>query len=425
MKGSIARSGRLTHLAAVIHGGEPIFTPSKSERVARCLIVALFIGLPLFVAVQLSPTAWALITAIALVASHPGALLVPTPRVLRPLLCWAAFAGLAAASASWSIDPPRSLKAGVVLASYVFAGTIMVRYVLMLSEAQQARAWSALVAGATLALLVLTGIELSSLFLPQWDPARTFHKITFYGLIAASLLLADDRRGKVFFVVLFFAVPTLALGKTTGVNLMIFGAALLFLMPNWLLPRLMVVVFGIYCALSLSAPFLSAEAFLWADQSFVSRVKSFGSFMARLDLWQMMSPYILERPWFGHGADTVRVSEFIVQHVKYYDLPDIPSAHNMVFDQWYELGVLGTVALLAILGMTLRDILVSSCRYNLAAAIIFLGFVVEFSVDHRIWLSWVHGTAILAAASLVLLHLRISSATSSGDSTSSPSTTGA
>lgn len=411
MTGSTTRSERLANLTAVIHGGEPIFAPSKSEQAARCLVVALFLALPLFVAVQLSPTAWAPITAIALVASRPGVLLTPASLLSRPLLCWAAFAVLAAASTFWSIDSRRSLNAGLVLAAYIAAGGIIIRYILALSKTQQIRAWSALVAGATVSLIGLTFIELATLFLPQWDPARTFHKITFYGLIAAGILLAERRWFAILFVAVFFAWPTFALGRTTGVNLMILGSTLLILLPNTWRPRVLIAIFSVYCALSLSAPLLSPNAYLWADQSFVSHIKSFTSFMARLELWKMMSPYIIENLWLGHGADTVRISEFIVQHPKYYDLPDIPSAHNMVIDQWYELGLLGVIALLAILGMTLRDILLSSRRHSMTAAIIFLSFLVEFSVDHRIWLSWVHGTAILAAVSLVLLNLRPLSAT--------------
>jgi hypothetical protein len=83
----------------------------------------------------------------------------------------------------------------------------------------------------------------------------------------------------------------------------------------------------------------------------------------------------------------------------------------MVFDQWYELGLVGIVSLLSILGMTLRDITASACRYNLAAAVIFLGFIVELSVDHRIWLSWVQGIAVFAASVIVLMALRTSDQT--------------
>jgi hypothetical protein len=68
--------------------------------------------------------------------------------------------------------------------------------------------------------------------------------------------------------------------------------------------------------------------------------------------------------------------------------------------------VVGIVSLLAILGMTLRDITTSACRFNLAAAIIFLGFLVELSVDHRIWLSWLQGAAVFAASAVVLMALR-------------------
>jgi O-antigen ligase len=319
-----------------------------------------------------------------------------------------AFATLAAISAMWSLDPSRSYKAGLVLAAYVGVAVLIISYIASLSHSQRDRIWTALVAGAIIALIELTTIEIYSV-VTRWDAARTFHKISFYGLLAAAVLLHpqtnEARKWKVFLLT-FFAIPTLLIGKTTGVNLLILATVALYLLPAQQLPKLLFAVFSLYCLLALLSPFLADRIFDWADQSSVSHVKSVASFMGRLDLWRLMAPYILEHPWFGHGADTVRVSEFIVQHVKYYDLPDIPSAHNMIFDQWYELGLVGIISLLAILGMTLRDISVSACRYNLAAAVIFLGFIVEFSVDHRLWLSWVQGTAVFAASVLVSMALR-------------------
>jgi O-antigen ligase len=317
-----------------------------------------------------------------------------------------AFAALAAVSASWSLDPSRSWRAAVVLASYIGTGAIIISYIIELSELQRARVWSALVAGAATALIELTAIEIYSV-LAHWDAARTFHKITFYGLLAAAVLLNIQakntglQRG---FLVAFFAIPTLLMGKTSGINLMILAtAALCFLSPQQR-RRLLLAVLFFYCLLALLAPFLADFIFHLADQSTIGGLSSVASFMARLELWKLMAPYIIEHPWFGHGVDTVRISEFIIQHVvKYYDLPDIPSAHNMIFDQWYELGLVGVLSLLAIGGMTLRDMMNSACRYNLSAAVIFLGFVVEFSVDHRIWLSWVQGTAIFAASVVVLI----------------------
>jgi O-antigen ligase len=323
-----------------------------------------------------------------------------------------AFAAFAAISAKWSLDPSRSWKAGLVLVTYVGVAALIISYIAALSPSQRERVWAALVAGAVVALIELTAIEIYSI-LARWDAARTFHKISFYGLLAAAVLLHPETKGRSWkiFLLIFFAIPTLLIGKTTGVNLLILATIALYFLPIGQRPGLLLAVFSLYCLLALSAPFLVDAVFGWVDQSSISRLKSVASFMARLDLWKLMAPYILEHPWFGHGADTVRVSEFIIRHVKYYDLPDLPSAHNMVFDQWYELGLAGIISLLAILGMTLRDITASACRYNLAAAVIFLGFIVELSVDHRIWLSWVQGTAVFAASIIVLMALRTSGQT--------------
>lgn len=413
---NIIGPARMPSVATILWGDEAIFSPCGGERAARCLVVALFLALPLFVAVQLSPTAWAPATALILCVVHPRLLKTGLLYSLwRPLACWLAFAAFAAISAKWSLDPSRSWKAGLVLVTYVGVAALIISYIAALSPSQRNRVWIALVAGAVIALIELTAIEIYSV-LARWDAARTFHKISFYGLLAAAVLLrpeAKEARVWKIFLLTFFAIPTLLIGKTTGVNLLILATVALYFLPALQRPRLLLAVFLFYCLLALSAPFLVDLVFDWVDQSFVSRLKSVASFMARLDLWRLMAPYILEHPWFGHGADTVRVSEFIVRHVKYYDLPDLPSAHNMVFDQWYELGLVGIVSLLSILGMTLWDITASACRYNLSAAVIFLGFIVELSVDHRIWLSWVQGTAVFAASVTVLMALRTSDQTCS------------
>jgi O-antigen ligase len=404
----IIGSAGVSSVVTILRGDEAFLTPSGGERAARSLIVALFLALPLFVAVQLSPTAWAPATALFLCLVHPRLLRSGLLYSLwRPLACWMAFAALAAVSASWSLDPSRSWKAGVVLATYVGVAAIIISYIAALSEPQRDRVWAALVAGAIIALIELTAIEIYSV-LAQWDAARTFHKITFYGLLAAAVILnpRTNEGLRRLFLLAFFAAPTLLIGKTTGVNLLILATIVLYFLPARQRPRLLLASFFFYCLLALSAPVLVDWVFGWIDQNFIGRLRSVASFVARLDLWRLMAPYILEHPWLGHGADTVRISEFIVQHVKYYDLPDLPSAHNMVFDQWYELGVVGIVSLLAILGMTLRDITTSACRFNLAAAVIFLGFLVELSVDHRIWLSWVQGAAVFAASAVVLMALR-------------------
>ncbi len=397
-----------SRVAAVALGGESLFSPSASERVTRCLVVGLFIALPLFVSIQLSPTAWAPIMTLSLVLADPRRLAVRPVRVWWKLAaCWMGLAILAAVSAVWSLDPRRSLFAGVVMAAYIGCGVVVVDYIAQRSDAQRERIWRALRSGAVISLIILTAIEIYSEVV-DWDAARTFHKITFYGVLAAAVLLHDRDRAtwlRALFLLLFFAIPTLLIGKTTGVNLMIGAGIVLFLLrvrrlDIWLLP-----IFPIYCLLALSAPWSIAGIYAWVDQSVIAGFDGVASFMARLELWKLMAPYIVENVWLGHGADTVRISQFIVHNVKYYDLTDIPSAHNMIFDQWYELGLLGVIVLLAVMGVMLAVIVRSSCRYSLGAAIIFLGFLVEFSVDHRIWLSWVHGTVVFAVAALALMVL--------------------
>lgn len=404
------KSWRLaTPVMGLFYGGEPIFSCSGKERAARCLVTAFVIALPLFVAVELSPTPWALATALAVVLAHPRGLAeIPLDKIpARQLLGWIALLILTGISATWSLDRSRSWHAALVFAAYLCAGTILVGYIIGASESQRQRIWTAVVVGASIALVELTAIEIYSIA-TGWDAVRTFHKITFYGLLAAAILLKDEQNKpllRMIFLLSFFAIPTLLIGKTSGVNLMIFISILLWALSPRLRPKLLLTVFSVYALFALLAPFIAGQIYRLADRSFFAAFREVATFMARLDLWHLMAPFIFERPWLGHGADTVRVSGFIIQDPKYYDLPDLPSAHNMIFDQWYELGVIGVLLLLMILAQSLRDILRSRIRSSLTAGIFFLGFIVEFSVDHRLWLSWVQGTVVFAIAVVVLTAL--------------------
>ena len=128
--------------------------------------------------------------------------------------------------------------------------------------------------------------------------------------------------------------------------------------------------------------------------------------MARLELWKDLVPQIKTAFWFGHGADTTRVLPLAFGEIKYYDLPDIPSAHNMVFDIWYELGLLGIIALLTIIMTAAETVMNLRAGALLVAFIVLVGTVVELSVDHRIWLSWLQGALILAISICVLTGTR-------------------
>lgn len=220
--GHVVRSLRIG-----IFGTDPFLTKDPQERAARCIIIALLVAPALFVLVELSPTAWAVAVAIALIIANPRGVL-DTAGLLRspPILSLIVIAALGAISALWSLEPRRSLHAATVMASYIIIGAIAVREAVSLSDQQRERAWMILTVGAAIGLLSLFLTEIRAIF-ATWEVVRTFHKTTFYGFLFAAALLFPER-DRIFTwrlaFALLFAVPTLLIGRTSGVNLMILAS---------------------------------------------------------------------------------------------------------------------------------------------------------------------------------------------------------
>ncbi|MDF2389317.1 O-antigen ligase family protein [Nostoc ellipsosporum NOK] len=253
--------------------------------------------------------------------------------------------------------------------------------------------------GLLIGVVSVVGWELYFAFLTE-DPrfvgnVFTLHKITVYGAFFAVMLLAQPKpvwKG----IAALFAVLTSLYGQSTGVVLAIVVVAVMFFIPARYRHRALVGFFAVYLCLALIAPFIALPVFAFL-KSMGWLAFYPGTFAARLDLWQMISPHIADKPVLGHGADTMRDAVGVVVSPTYYVQTDLPSAHNIVFDLWFELGALGIIVYGVLLGVIIRMIrgLSDPCHFMAGNCLIIA--VVELSVDHRIWLSWVLGTLVLTA----------------------------
>jgi O-antigen ligase len=396
-----------------IFGTDPFLTKDPRERAARCIIIALLVAPALFVLVELSPTAWAAALAVALIVADPRGVLDAAVRPWSPtVLSLTVIAALGAISALWSLEPRRSLHAAATIASYIIMGAIAVRETTLWSDQQRERAWLMLTVGAAIGLLCLFGTEIHSVFAtgsylpPDLEAVRTFHKTTFYGFLFAAVLLFPER-DRIFSwrlgFALLFAVPTLLIGRTSGVNLMIVASIILIFISARRYRQVLTAVCAVYCLLTLAAPYIATPSFHLVENTAIGRVGQLSSYLARMELWYVMTPSIFDSFWIGHGADTTRIAPFHIQGLRYYDLPDVPSAHNMVFDQWFELGLLGVFALIAVVVVFTCAIRKLDDNALATTATVFLMILVELSVDHRIWLSWLHGLLVYTAIVCVVI----------------------
>lgn len=384
---------------AVILGGLPVWTRNWDEIVLRMLMGLLVISPALSAFIEMSPTV------LALVGALMGALTLLTkgPRFSRATIdlavTLAVLSGFVASSALWSVDTSRSLGAAKDVFGYSVAAVLLFQGILTLTDDQCDRLARVSLIGLLIGLVSVVGWELYFAFLTE-DPrfvgnVFTLHKITVYGAFFAVMLFAQPKpvwKG----IAALFAVLTLLYGQSTGVVLAIVFVAVMFFIPMRYRHRALVGFFAIYLSLALIAPFVASPVF--------AILKSLGwlafypgTFAARLDLWQMISPHIIDRLVLGHGANTMRDAVGVVVNPTYYVQTDLPSAHNIVFDLWFELGALGIIAYGALLGAIIRMIrgLSGPCHFMASNCLIIA--VVELSVDHRIWLSWVLGTLVLTA----------------------------
>ncbi|MEO5757060.1 MAG: O-antigen ligase family protein [Mesorhizobium sp.] len=392
---------------AIVLGGFPLWTGNLDEILFRALIGAYFVTPVLFVSIEASPTALAIIAAIIGAANlsikglYPSRGSVTLATVLAILSCFVL------SSALWSVDPARSIGAARDVFGYSVAALVLLQCLVVISAAQCDRLLQAFVAGARLALAVLIGRELYFAF-ASGEPllvekAVTLHKITFYGaFFAAGLLAQPGLISKIFAAA--FAISTLLYGRSTGIDLAIVVIALFFAAPERFRHRALVCFVVLYMALAVVAPLVVPPLFAFLDARGLLAFHP-GTIAARMELWKMISPDIAEAPILGHGANTMRNAVGVVVNPKYYMQPDLPSAHNIVFDLWYELGIVGIIVYGMILAAITRMIGRLSGTSQFIAASFFMIAVIELSVDHRIWLSWMLGTLVFTA-SICLLHHR-------------------
>ncbi|UVK38205.1 O-antigen ligase family protein [Mesorhizobium sp. AR10] len=396
---------------AVMFDGLPVLTGNRSEIFVRMLVGLYFLSPILFVSIETSPTALAIVAAVISVASLSTKRGYLTRGTMTLAVVLAILFGFVLLSALWSVDPARSVRAARDVLGYSAAALVLAQCILAIPVAQCDRLLQAFSVGVLVALSILIGRELYFAFATE-DPRLvyhvvTLHKITFYGAFFATILIARPSLFSKAFAA-FFAIVTLLYGRSTGVNLAIVVVALFFATPARFRQRALVFFVVFYAVLAFVAPFVATPLFAFLDtRGWMSFYP--GTFAARLELWKMISDHVAEAPILGHGANTTRNAIGVVVNPKYYALPDLASAHNIVFDLWYELGVAGIAVYgLLLMGITRMIGRLTGASHFIAGSYLIIA-IIELSVDHRIWLSWVLGV-LAFTASVCVLHHRSSSA---------------
>jgi O-antigen ligase len=387
-----------------------VFPPAERWRGAyreaalQGVIAALAFAPVTFVTLETSPTAWAPAAAVCAAVFVATGNLRPSGRLLLPALILLGIAGLTAISAFWAIAPERPLVATRDLLGYAVAALILIQSIEGFSPAQRGRALDLLVVGVWLAVVVLIARELY--FACCSAPAdltahvRTLHKITFYGATLVALLLTQEDIISLSLAVAV-AFTTLILGRSAGIDVALVVVFVFRMVSDRSRQRMLMTFITCYIVAAVFAPLMISAAFTFLDSHGLLAFYT-GTFAARLELWAAIAGHVHGAPILGHGANTTRNAVDLALQGKYYTLPDLPSAHNIIFDLWFELGIVG-IGVYALVLAALAQLIgrLRGLSHFLASSCLVVA-VIELSVDHRIWLSWVLGALTMTAVICIL-----------------------
>ncbi|WP_366656155.1 O-antigen ligase family protein [Fodinicurvata sp. EGI_FJ10296] len=325
--------------------------------------------------------------------------LQPEDPVLTALLV--AFLAWATASILWSISPERSISRAINLLPIIFLVLVMLSRGAgdLLRASAPAIMWSILAgAGVSMVFMVvdiLSGMDLSMAIAGG-----------LYG--GAERITADYNRGLSF--VLGFCVVAIIWFKLNGYTFVaaaLFGLALLSVALSESHAAKLATILAIIGIILASwkgrvGPFVLttgfvivalAQPFLWAYGAErlsvdIPFLPSGMAAEARIEIWDYVAVAVLERPWLGWGLDTTRLLPTFAERQPAFQVMDGISthAHNNALELWSNLGIVGLMVGVAILGRTAWLVVATVCHtlQSMATGVMAWLFTISF-VAYGLW----------------------------------------
>lgn len=321
-------------------------------------------------------------------------------------------------SALWALDPGGSFgRAGKLAAIMVFSALLLGVAGKIKISSLRPGAWlipAALLAGAALITFELNfGAPLHRLFRePQTlIPDAVFNRgATTYVICAVPALAIlrcylNPRIVYALFGVIFAALMLSIESQSAQLALLL---ALLFMIAFPYRRKGAWVALGITIAvLIIAAPFLAITAFAALAEP-LNAIPFFkqGYAGARLEIWDYVSRYALQRPLTGYGLEASRVITDFDSAQIYQQGTSILHPHNFALQLWLEFGVIGAafgVAFCAKILQTIYKLKESQARLCLP---VFIACLSVAATGYGMWQSWWIGLLFLASA-LCIIALRM------------------
>jgi O-antigen ligase len=341
-------------------------------------------------------------------------------------------------SALWSVDAGRSINVGLSLCGLSIMGLVFITYMRSIPATTLQSFLPAFINGSILAFLLLifeifSNGWLLSHFKPNFEMEECykvyeFHKpavilTTIFWLLMAVFI---HQRRYVFMLAIAsgFAAVQFFLESDAVSGALALGS-ISFCVAR-IAPRLFFKVLTIGMGITaLAAPLLSL--YILTPQNFEQAFPNIhdGTYYHRLYMWNYVAKKAFEEPLIGHGLDASRHAHFkevvtwdqpykdkktgekIRREYRAYTISMHP--HNIFFQWWFELGMVGAVmwtALLVGIIHRLRKLVldtsnrwVQACYGALLPSIILIA-----GVSYGIWQNWWFSTLVIAYAMTIFVH---------------------
>jgi O-antigen ligase len=293
-------------------------------------------------------------------------------RRVPPLPAWpmAAWIAIGAASALWSADPAVTLH-DVLYDMLLPAGVFLAAWRVAVDDrafdrVRWAAAGGVLCLGIMVALVYATGRP-AAILLPDAGESNVTHywpgvgvSSTFATLIVpfALFAIASVRRAEQYAGVVILAaaisVATVSQNRIVWPSIVLSCAA--FIAWHWpaLAPASRRIALTVLCVAAVGA----AGAFYYASLERRLAVPELGNDV-RVQGWREWTGIALQQPLLGHGFGRAQLhlegERGLTQSIKQRNLYISSHAHNLFLDIAVQLGVLGLVIYLALLGALLRE----------------------------------------------------------------------
>ena len=329
----------------------------------------------------------------------------PTPKSLAMwLLLLLALMGLSQLWTVWSEDSFRR----VIKVTSIMAPSFLLAMVVTQCPPDKINAHKNWIFGILCVPLFLIAVRLHfpQLFLPVVDPSTiaqfmdrsNFNKhMGFIAMVLPSLVALSTHKNykqKTYFLLGLIPLFIITQSQASQLAIIIMAAVGFGLLP-FLSSFTRKMVGGVFIALALFMPFLSAIAFDLVEKLplYETFIPSTG--LMRLENWDFITREILKSPWVGFGIDSARHMTFTTDKI-FHPADQLLHPHNGFLQMWIDFGVLGAIVMASGIGIYI------SRHTNVIHFTTFVGTIIILLLSWSIWSSWLIG-GLFAVHALIIL----------------------